>query len=383
MQRTILERLTAMIRNLPMTAVVILGVTMGGACAAAGDSRLGMPVEYPDFPVRTRTYGLLAEDPVIRVVEPGRMEVTFVTEEPTPPAMLYFGVNTLDEELDYPRFRQAEREEGETTALLTRHRINFDFKRAVLVARNTPIEPRITYRVEVFVPKMRSSRFFEGRAYYDPATFGDAVNVTAGPFVEQVTRDSAILFWETDRLSTSSVRVGNAVFASDTPTTKHETRVRGLEPGKEYEYRVSAGNTTVRPYSFRTDSGGAFKFVAMVDSREGFGGGEINFGGVEARALTSLLTDAYYRKADFVLVAGDLIGGYVTDVADFRRQLNAFRQVTRPVHARIPVYESMGNHEALLDSFSDGAKQAFSVDKRPPDSAEDVFAAMFCNPTIW
>ena len=98
--------------------------------------------------------------------------------------------------------------------------------------------------------------------------------------------------------------------------------------------------------------------------------------GVNAFSLYALGSDAYYRGADFILFAGDLINGCTTSVADFRNQLNSFRQILAPLHARLPIYEGMGNHEALIDVWITGAK----VDKQGEESAEAVFADVFSNP---
>ncbi|NJL71998.1 MAG: hypothetical protein HC888_10580 [Candidatus Competibacteraceae bacterium] len=117
----------------------------------------------------------------------------------------------------------------------------------------------------------------------------------------------------------------------------------------------------------------------MVDSREGVGGGMQNSYGVAAFSLYTLGSDAYFRGADLILFAGDLINGYTTSEQDFRNQLNSWRTVMEPVHARIPIYESMGNHEALIDTFDTGGRGT-SIDKSGASSAEAVFADTFVNP---
>jgi hypothetical protein len=331
--------------------------------------RIGQPT------TKTQIYGLLKGPPANRIVGDGELEVTFETAEPTPPAVVYFGINDVREGLDYPRFRKSVKEEGVFTELRSKHRVLINFSSLLASMPNTTFEPRICWRAEVYVPSMLSSRFVEGRCYFNPQTLGDTVNITLGPFVEQITRTSALITFETDRPAIGTVRLKeHAVVAGQ--RTKHEILLKGLSPETEYEYRVKAGDTLVRPYTFKTSGASTFEFAAMVDSREGVGGGMQNAYGVNAFTLYALGSDAYYRGADFMIFAGDLINGYTTGVDDFRNQLNSFRQIFAPVHARVPIYEGMGNHEACIDVYQNGA----ILDKKGPNSAEAVFADMFTNP---
>ncbi len=361
----------------------IVGI-LAGFCAvvsfAGTPPKLGKPIERPDAPTKVQTYGLLRSDPVAKIVEPGVVEILFETEHPSPPAVGYFGLNTLDEDLDFPRYRDSVREDGTTTELRTRHRIRYEFAKLVKRAPTTPIDARLTWRVEVYVPQKNASRFFQGRLNFAPGSLADTVTVSAGPFVDQISASSALISWETDRPSTGAVQVAGKVYHSDSETTVHSVRVSGLQPATEYEYRVVSGDTVLRPYRFRTaPTSGEFRFAAMIDCREGIGGGEINAYGVEARALNALLTHAYRAKVEFVLFGGDLSSGYVTKADELRRMLDSFRTVVQPVHARIPIYESMGNHESLLDIFDLDGKR-LSVDKASPSSTEDLFAQLFWNP---
>ena len=346
--------------------------------------RNGLPITPPDLPMKSRTYGLLDGRPTARIASPGKILIEFTTAEPVPPPTVYYGINTLDEELDYPRFRSSMRAPGAPDALATEHAIEVDFTRVIEYLLNTECEPRVCWRVEVYLPSRGTSRFFEGRVYFDPETLGDTVNIETGPFVEQVTPTSAIFTWETDREADARVIImgpGNPAIAALPAGTRHAVRVDGLLPGTAYTYRVASGETTTREYGFRTAGGDRFAFAAMVDSREGTGGGMLNFGGVEGQALLQLGSDLYYRGADFIVFAGDLINGYTTGVDDFRNQLQAFRQMMAPIHARIPIYESMGNHEALLDNYDDGSRYGVSLDKQGDESAEAIFKEFFHNPS--
>ncbi|MBI5852046.1 MAG: metallophosphoesterase family protein [Planctomycetes bacterium] len=343
--------------------------------------RQGQTVQVPEGSVALRqTYGFLAAAPVAKVVSPGKLEIVIETLTPTPPATLYLGLNSLDEELDWPRYRQSVREAGALTELRTTHRIAAEF--ATLLARmpNTAYEPRVVWRAEIWVPELGSSRFAEGRVYFDPKTKGDAVNVTSGPFVDLVTASEATIWWVCDRVCDGEVRIGDRVVRSATTAKQHVVRVDGLEPGTRYSYRVASGGTVVRAYEFETAMDGPFTFAAMVDSREGIGGGMRNGAGVDAAALRALTTHALRRGAEFVLFAGDLTNGYTTSVVDFELLLDAFRRATAPVHARIPFYMGMGNHESLIDAWRTPQGRVFFADKKGNDSAEAVFERAFVTP---
>jgi hypothetical protein len=305
-----------------------------------------------------------------------------------PPPSYYLGLSTLDEELDFPRYRSGGRASGNPMELATTHRIEADFSRLVGYLPNTPFDARINWRVEILLPSRGTARFFEGRTHFNPATLGDTVNIPCGPSVEQLKPSSAVLFWETDRPADARVTLEGPgtptqreiTGVADDARTLHEVLVEGLTPGATYRYTVHSGTTTSRAHDFTTPGGGSFEFATMVDSREGIGGGMLNLYGVEGQALLQLATDAYHRGADLILFPGDLVNGYTTSVDDFFNQLQSFRLMMAPVHARIPVYEGMGNHETLLDSFDDGSRYGLSFDKQGDESAEALFARMFCNP---
>jgi hypothetical protein len=366
-----------------MRVALLLGVALASASVAQDGSRLGQPVFRPDAPSETRTYGFLAGPPVSRVVEPGVLEVSFATVSPSLRGRLYLGLSTLDEELDQPRYRISVDEPGEKLEPITEHRIRGDFRRLLGYMPNTERDSRIEWRVEVFVPAKSSVRFVEGRTYFDPETLDDTANVTFGPFVALVGTDSATVFWEVDRPCEGSVRIDGREIRSEVDGLRHTVRIEDLVPDTAYAYRVRAGETLVRSYSLRTaTTGSSFRFAAMVDSREGVGGGLRSFGGCEALALRRLTAHAWRSGAGFVVFAGDLINGYTTSETDFRLQLDAWRRAMMPVWARIPVYAGIGNHETLLDAWRLGESgPILFADKEGEQSVEAVFADVFVHPT--
>ncbi len=356
------------------------------ACAAP--PKIGQPITPPDLPLRAEGQGVLTEDPIIEFTGRGVFTITLKTSQPTPAPVVHLGLNTLDEELDYARYRTSTAANwGQAYEMGTEHTVTVDFRSLIAKLPNTPFEPRICWRAEIFMPTWKSTRFVEGRVYYNPQTLGDTVNILYGPHVEDINSDSVLVAFETDRDTSATLKVRElptGTFQSIHSThfgKKHEISADNLKPGLEYEYRIVAGDTEVRPYQFRTATMDSFEFAAMVDSREGIGGGMQNYGGVNGGSLYSLVSDAYFRGADFIIFAGDLISGYTNNTQYFRSQLQYFSRAVEPVHARIPVYEGMGNHEALIDTYNDGSSWGLSFDKDGAESAESVFADVFVNPT--
>jgi hypothetical protein len=123
----------------------------------------------------------------------------------------------------------------------------------------------------------------------------------------------------------------------------------------------------------------------MSDSRGGIQCGEIGAaGGVNYDTTSKLLIDSYNRGAEFVVFGGDLINGYTTNEDDYRVQLEAWKDASELVGGSLPIYEVIGNHEALENAYNDGSSYGISFDKvdnGTQKSAETVFAEEFVNPT--
>ncbi|MDX1971967.1 MAG: metallophosphoesterase [Candidatus Sumerlaeia bacterium] len=367
-----------------ISSVFLCSLLLLSPLPALAQPRNGQSVVLPTTERVERTYGFLETHPTATITAPGVLEVRYRTTTPTAPGQLYIGINSLDEELNYPRFRDSVR--SESAALSQDHTLQIKFDSLLKKMANTPYEPRICWRVEVYLPEKNSSRFVEGRVYFNPQTLGPTPNILFGPTVEQLTETTALIAFELDSVQASTVQLTDSLGRALAPTNgmpnkKHEIRLRDLVPGQTYTYSINAGGTQTRSYSFTTPHRAKpFQFAAMVDSREGVGGGMQNFFGVNAFSLYTLGSDAYYRGADFIVFAGDLINGYTTSVADFEMQLNSFRLIMEPLHSRIPIYESMGNHEALIDTWKSESRGGISLDKQGEESAEAAFARAFVNP---
>ncbi len=229
--------------------------------------------------------------------------------------------------------------------------------------------------------------------------FKKALTILEGPFVTKVISNhpsNVVIAFETDETCPGKVEISGPypLHSSDCPTRvqtstfsgaatkRHEITVTGLIPNMEYNYRVWGGDSTHSSvYSFKTApyaGTGEVVFAFASDSREGVGGGEQKYMGLNFHSMSRLANSAYRNEADFFIFGGDLVNGYTSSVEDFRMQLRGWKQAMAGFWRSKPVYPAMGNHEALLNVYEDVA-----LDKWPyqTDSAEAVFAEQFWNPT--
>ncbi|GAJ02653.1 unnamed protein product, partial [marine sediment metagenome] len=158
-------------------------------------------------------------------------------------------------------------------------------------------------------------------------------SIIEGPFVNMITSNdptTIIVSFRTDILVKAQVIVGHdKIFKDLVPLTRHEIRITDLEPDKKYNYYVQIEDMKTKVYSFRSaplPGKGAVCFAYIGDSREGLGGGEYNFMGVNRKILDKIMNLAYLKKADFFLVGGDLINGYTTVKQDFVNQFYFWKQ---------------------------------------------------------
>jgi hypothetical protein len=167
--------------------------------------------------------------------------------------------------------------------------------------------------------------------------YGAPPAIVRGPFLQQVTRESVVVRWDTDRPANSVVRYGPEGGARDrtwcdfTATTHHEAQVWGLSAGARYEYVVRSDGAESAAYAFRAAAGPgeAFSFVAYGDNQDN---PDIH----EAVATAALATEP-----DIYLNTGDVVSdGLVFEQWDERFFGPAFELM-----ARTPFYVSIGNHE--------------------------------------
>ncbi|OQY27099.1 MAG: hypothetical protein B6244_11660 [Candidatus Cloacimonetes bacterium 4572_55] len=255
---------------------------------------------------------------------------------------------------------------------------------------------QIGMRAWLFLEREKEDRFLGLYDTYVNFRKTDSVYVKSptiyeGPFVHLIRSDDPTrmtVSFKTDRAYSASVVVqGVGKFDDPEPTRHHQIEVSGLQPSREYRYSVQVQDVLTDSYTFRTapppgdDKPIVFGYAG--DSREGFGGGERNFMGVNSYILERELNLAYQKGASFFLFGGDLINGLTSEQSDFRTQLHAWKQVASGFMRSRPIYPAIGNHESLVNRYRNAEGKRIKLDQWPYEthSAEAVFADEFVNPT--
>ncbi|MDH3649680.1 MAG: metallophosphoesterase family protein [Saprospiraceae bacterium] len=207
-----------------------------------------------------------------------------------------------------------------------------------------------------------------------------------GPFVTNVEPHGAVLSFQTNQAVSAKIYVGPLEITEPRRVTHHEIPLNGLEPDSLYEYRIEYGDNEVS-YSFRTapalGTRKPFTFAYASDSRAGQGGGERAIYGANAYIMKKIMALAHMKKAAFMQFSGDLINGYLTSKEDMHLQYANWKRAIQPFAHYMPVYISMGNHEAVVRMFVDTTtKSVYQIDRFPfeTESAETLFAQNFVNP---
>jgi hypothetical protein len=214
--------------------------------------------------------------------------------------------------------------------------------------------------------------------------FTVAVTLTDGPFVNNLTDQSVIISFNTNKIADVLVEVNSKTYQS-IGKKNHELKIEGLTANTKYKYKVIFGKNQLE-YGFKTapkpGSKTKFTFAYASDSRGGNGGGERDIFGANAYIVDRILAVSNYRKSSFLQFTGDLISGYRTNTGTIDLEYANWKRVVQPYAAYMPVIATMGNHEALMYQTKDGDGTRYSIDRFPYDteSSEALFAKNFVNP---
>jgi len=209
--------------------------------------------------------------------------------------------------------------------------------------------------------------------------------------VDLVDATSAVITVETDVETVARVELIDEHgerhhVGGDGAGTRHELSIAGMTPDTRYRYVVLVADARgevgeSRSATLRTwpppDDDMSLTFAVLSDSRSGYGTAEEQYAGTNREVLEDLLRRSVEEGARFIVFVGDLIDGYRTHAGSFRYELEAWQKAVEPFHGLIPIYEVMGNHEALMDYWDVG----WAVGQSGETSAEAEFAARFVNPT--
>lgn len=329
---------------------------------------------------------LLQAEPVLALNTDGEATLEWETVVATQGATIYLGLPNDEIALNWPVYSasQAVRE----TAAGVHHKATFDVRGYLnrFAARMLLTGGIFAYRLELYDPRKPAAQFLDRDFHFrvENDKFRLAINITEGPFLTQIDRDSAVVWWVTDKPARGEVHIGgDRVVAGESPSaTRHVVRVTGLETGKTYGYEVISrtADDEVRSRSYRMKTAPndpKFSFVFTCDGRTGgLGGGDTALEGINGVSARSLAVQMASHDPDLLIFTGDLINGYTTREDDFRAQLRSWKRIYGPLWHQLPIYAGMGNHESLLDILEDGTQ----ADKQGDHSAEVVFASEFVHP---
>lgn len=337
---------------------------------------------------------LLAAPPQLTVSPDGIVTIQLETTAPCSSGKAYLGIYPRDAELKYPVYRASGK-----VSFADANSITVAFKIGKLEVKKVDINGlrkrrggRLAYRVVLCGD--HDAVIDRTFAYYRTPTgeYRRAVAMEFEPLVDQVSAHRAVLSWQFDHPAacTLEIQPGDIIKKFAAPARTLEIPIEGLQSSTEYTYQIhweaeeNAGVSFSSPeYTFRTapakGSREPFRFVVFSDSRASYGGGDNAVEGVNRTVFKALLTRSYLSKAAFVLVAGDLVSGTTSDPQDLKNQFDSFKRIAAPIGARIPIYESVGNHD-LVRRFFEGNRGLNYAPLPVEQSTEALFAAEFVNP---
>ena len=205
-----------------------------------------------------------------------------------------------------------------------------------------------------------------------------------GPFVNQVSHEKVIICLRTHLPAIVQIEVDGKTHEQEVPGTEHQFTIDGLRPQNTYDYQVRVGEIA-QTYSFQTapkpGSRKAFVFSYASDSRNGNGGGERNVYGANFYIMKKIMALNMDEGAAFMQFSGDMINGYLNHPGEMDLQYANWKRAIEPFAHYLPVYTTMGNHEALMRTFWHGNRR-IQVDRFPyeSESSEVIFAKNFSNP---
>lgn len=329
----------------------------------------------------------------------GEVTVRFAVTRAVPAASLYYGTEVPEDPFALARLRRVS---SELSIEDGAHTLRFDLRRLLrakydvgrVLERGVGV---LRWRVEALDPTHGTTRVHDGRTAFSctptPCTEDSELvqlpTVVLGPFVDRVDHESATLSFETDVPTAALVAArseGGRVRQGRSPIgTWHEIRLTGLRPGVRYRYlplvvdgrgRIAEGRSATFATWPAPDEDTRLTFAVLSDSRSGLGTADEQYAGTNRQVLGDLMLGALREGARFTVFVGDLIDGYRTHAGAVRYELRAWQKAIEPVGASMPIYEAMGNHEALIEYWTPG----WAIGAVSPTSMEALFAERFVNP---
>lgn len=329
---------------------------------------------------------LLQSEPVITLNPEGEAKIEWETVIPTQGGTIYIGVPNDEIALDWPIYNASQAIMEESPRLKHEARVDVRSYANRSAARMLVEGGTLAYRLELFDPRKGAAQFIDRHFSFrvERDQFRKTPAILEGPFLSQISADSALVWWVTDLPTKGEVRLSNGLSmpSEGGMGERHVVRLRGLSANTKYRYQAistaAEGEIRSRSYTLRTAPQEAeFSFVFTCDGRTGgLGGGDTALEGINGISARALAIQMARHSPHLLIFTGDLINGYTTREDDFRAQLRSWKRIYGPLWREVPVYTGMGNHESLINLFADGTQ----VDKQAEQSAEAVFASEFVHP---
>lgn len=362
--------------------------------AFAEDGKLGWNPTYPELPQKQNISDYVLAGKVNATVDAADKEamLCFYTAAPMNNATVYYGLNVPEQKVVIPQalsqYRYSRKEASQSESKVHEIMLNLDdLPELENESSNFTKEGGIVeYCVSLPNSRMKIPVQYSGRFRIDK-DYNQVPCVVEGPFVDLPKSYGATISFETDRPTKASVNIDGQLYSDGLMADHHEIEVTGLEADAYYDYYLIIDDQRdLKAYRFKTApflGSPRFKFAFMSGSLGGLDQGRACVaGGVDRDTLSRLMVDGHNRGADLAIFGGDLVDGYCTVEDDYRLQLKAWKDASELIGSALPIYEAVGNHEALMDVYEDGSTYGICFDKPdgPAKSAEAVFAEEFVNP---
>ena len=194
--------------------------------------------------------------------------------------------------------------------------------------------------------------------------YGESGRFTAGPYLLDVTTDSAVVAFHLDSALSAKVMVfdgqNRREFTSEAKSISHFVRITGLEPGRTYDYEIICGDGQIRTppddksFQIRTAcrEGESFTFAVYGDTRPGEN--------KTTKYHQEIINQVVLNEPLFCLVLGDMVNdGARADL------WNEFFKVESGLLRRTAIYPVLGDNDfaggkgLYADFFPSFAKERY------------------------
>lgn len=291
---------------------------------------------------------------------------------------LFYGLLNVNEQYSLPKYRLSTTINKDGKAFVNLKSLLFnnnDFvgfkkqKKATLCYRLSDKSGRILYEGRLFINNI------------DPFSI-DNGSIIEGPFINNITPNSAVISFETLKPQIGVVKLSNKSEFKSKKSADHEIKITNLKENTLYMYSATSldGDHSMS-FSFKTapkiGTKKPFTFAFASDSRKDISSGERDVFGINSYVMRRISALMNSRGAAFMQFSGDEISGYNDSYEKQKLEYINWKNSTLPYASHIPIYTAMGNHESLFHTVGE-----IQIDKFPfkTKSAEALFSQIFVNP---